>query len=187
MLITRTERNCFETAHRPQPSRQPPMISFDGIVRILLHDVARGRQQFIKDPRVGRRPISAHLDWVWAVGEGTGKGSASGRQIPLLGYQDIDDLAILIDRPIQINPAPGDFDIDLIDEPPITRRMPTGPRRINQQRSEPQHSPVDRDMIDRDTPFGQQLFDVAVRQPTARTPAHSHRDHIRREPEPSKA
>ena len=187
MLITRTERNCFETAHRPQPSRQPPMISFDGIVRIVLHDVARGRQQLIEDPRVGRRAISAHLEWVWAVGEGTGKEWASGRQIPLLGYQDIDDLPLLVDRPIQIDPAPGDFDIRLINTPPITRRVPTGPRRINQQRSEPPHPPVDRDMIDRDTPFGQQLFDVAVRQPIAQLPAHSHRDHLRRGPAASKA
>jgi hypothetical protein len=139
------------------------MISFNGIVRILLHNVARRGQQLIENPRVGRRPISAHLGWAWAVVQGTGKESASGRQIPLLGDQDIDDLAILVDRPIQIDPAPGDLDIRLIDEPPITRRVPAGSARVNQQQGNPLHPAIDSDMVDLDAPFGQQLFDVAVR------------------------
>ena len=133
------------------------MISFDGVTRISLHDVARRRQQLIKDTRVGRRPISAHLDRARAVVEGTDKEAASGRQIPFFGDQDIDDLAILVDRPIQIDPTPGDFDISLINTPPITRRVPTGSGRLNQQRSEPLHPPVDRDMINLDAPLGQQL------------------------------
>jgi IS6 family transposase len=29
----------FQTAHRPQPCRQTPMISFDGVVRVLLHNM----------------------------------------------------------------------------------------------------------------------------------------------------
>ena len=74
------------------------MISFDGIVRVSLHDVARGRQQLIEYPRIGRRAIGAHLCGVWAMVEGTSKESARGRQIPVLRYQDIDDLAILVDR-----------------------------------------------------------------------------------------
>ena len=99
------------------------MIGFDGIVRISLHDMARGRQQLIEHPRIGRRAIGTHLCGAWAVVEGTGKEAASGRQIPFFGYQDIDDLAILVDRPIQIDPAPSDLDVALIDEPPITRRV----------------------------------------------------------------
>jgi hypothetical protein len=35
-----------------------------------------------------------------------GEESAGGREIPLLGNQDIDDLAELVDRPIQIDPSP---------------------------------------------------------------------------------
>jgi hypothetical protein len=50
----------------------------------LLHDVARGGQQLIEDPRVGRCPIRVHLGWACAVVEGTGEESASGRQLPLL-------------------------------------------------------------------------------------------------------
>ena len=138
------------------------MIGFDGVVGILLHDVARGRQQLIEYTWVGRRSISAHLGWTWAMLQGMGEESASGRQIPILRDKDVDDLAILVDRSIQIDPAPGDLDIWLIDEPPITRRLPAGTCRINQQRGEPLHPPVDSDMINLDAPFGQQLFDVAV-------------------------
>src|SRR5205085_10363225 len=38
-------------------------------------------------------------------------------------------------------------------------------------------------MIDLDSAFGQQLFDVAVRQCVPEIPADCHDDHIRREPE----
>jgi hypothetical protein len=41
-------------------------------------------------------------------------------------------------------------------------------------------------MIYLDAPFGQQFFNIAVREPVAQVPAHSHRDHLRREPEPAK-
>jgi hypothetical protein len=44
----------------------------------------------------------------------------------------------------------------------MTRRVPAGTCRINQQRGEPLHPPVDSDMINLDAPFGQRLFDVAV-------------------------
>jgi hypothetical protein len=71
--------------------------------------------------------------------EGVGKELASGRQIPLLRDQHVDDVPILVDRPIQIDLATGDFDISLVDIPLITRRVPAGPGRINQQRGEPLH------------------------------------------------
>jgi hypothetical protein len=40
--------------------------------------------------------------------------------------------------------------------------MPTRPSRVDQQRCEPLHPPVDRDMIDSDAAFGEQFFDVSV-------------------------
>jgi hypothetical protein len=40
------------------------------------------------------------------------------------GYQDVDDLTVLIDRPVQIGPATSDLDIRLVNRPscPIARR-----------------------------------------------------------------
>ena len=81
------------------------MISFDGIVCVSLHDMERRQQQLIEHTWIGRRAIGVHLCGAGAVVEGAGKESASGRQISLVGYQNIDDLAILVDCPIQIPPA----------------------------------------------------------------------------------
>jgi hypothetical protein len=60
---------------------------------------------------------------------------------------------------------------------------PGEPRGVDQQRGEPLHPAVDRDVIDRDTALSRQLLDVAI-GPTAQIPPHRHHDHIRREPEP---
>lgn len=73
------------------------MISFNRIVRISLHDMACRRQQLIEHTRIGRRAIGVHLCGAGAVVEGAGKESTRGRQISFVGYQDIDDLAILVD------------------------------------------------------------------------------------------
>jgi len=41
------------------------------------------------------------------------------------------------------------------------------------------------DVIDLDTPFGQQLLDIAVGQAVAQIPTDRDHDHLRRKPEPS--
>jgi hypothetical protein len=51
----------FQSAHRPQPGLQTPMIGFDGVIRILFGDVARGGYQLLDHSRVGRCPVGAHL------------------------------------------------------------------------------------------------------------------------------
>jgi len=43
---------------------------------------------------------------------------------------------------------------------------------------------VDRDVVDLDPTFGQQLLDVTIGQAVAQVPAHRHHDHIGRESEP---
>ena len=96
-----------------------------------------------------------------------GEEPASGRQIPLLRDEDVDDLAELVNRAVQIDPASGHFDVRLIDKPPITGRMPAGSCRVDQQRREPLHPAVDGHVIDLDAPLDQQLFDVAVGQGVA--------------------
>jgi hypothetical protein len=81
------------------------MICFDRVVRILLGDVAGRGQQLIEHPRIRSRPVGVHVGRVWAVVERAGEEPASGREIPLLYDEDVDDLAELIDRPVQIDPV----------------------------------------------------------------------------------
>jgi hypothetical protein len=117
--------------------------------------------------------------------KGAGEESARGGQIPLLRDQDVNDLAELVDRSVQIDPPAADLDIRFVDKPTIAWGMPAWAGRINQQWSEPVHPAINRDVIDIDAPFGQQLFDVTVREPIAQVPPHSHGDHLRREPKSS--
>ena len=63
--------------HRPQPGLQTAMIGFDGVGRVLLGDVAGGRQQLITDSRIRGSPVGAHLGRARAVLERLGEESAS--------------------------------------------------------------------------------------------------------------
>jgi hypothetical protein len=87
------------------------MIGLDRIVSVLLDHMACGGQYLIKHPWVGGRPISGYLSRSRAMLESTSEKAAGGRQIPLLGYQDVDDLTVLVDRPIQTDPPPGNLDV----------------------------------------------------------------------------
>jgi len=45
---------------------------------------------------------------------------ARGRGGATLADQHVDDLAVLIHRPVEVGPAAGDFDVGLLHGPPIT-------------------------------------------------------------------
>jgi len=147
--------------------------------------MACGRHQLLDHSWVGRCPVGAHLGRVEAVLQGAGEEPASGRQVPLLGDQDVNDLAVLVDCPVQLDPPPDDFHICLVDEPAIARCMPAGSGRVDQQRGESLHPTIDGHVINVDTAFGQQLLDISVRQPVPQISAHSNHDHTRRNRNPA--
>jgi hypothetical protein len=93
---------------------------------------------------------------------------------------------MLIDRPVEIGPLSGDLQVGLVDEPPVPGNVAARPGRLDELRSEPLHPPVDGDVIDGDTPLGQQFLDVPVGKSIAQVPADRDRDHLPREPEASK-
>ena len=96
------------------------------------------------------------------MSQSPGKEPASGRHVPLLRHQYVDELAILVNRSVEVDPAPGNFHIRFVSTPPITGNVPAGSSRVDQQRSEPLHPAIHSDVIDRDAAFGQQFFDVSV-------------------------
>ncbi len=98
----------------------------------------------------------------------------------------VDDLAVLIHGPVHVAPHTGDLDVGLVDEPAVTDAVTTRPRRVDEQRCEALHPPVDGDVIDLDAAFGEEFLDVAVRQAVAEVPAHGQQDHLGREPVPGK-
>ena len=102
------------------------------------------------------------------------------------GHEHIDHLAELVDRSIDVAPPAGDLHIRLVDLPAVTDGMPTRPSGVGQQRREPQHPAVDRDVVDLDPALGQQLLDVAVGQAEAQLPADREDDDIKVEAEAGK-
>ena len=152
----------FKAAHRPQPGLEPTMICFDKVITVLLSDMASSGHQLIEHLRIGRCFVRRHRARVGAVIQSRGKEPASARQVPLLRHQYVDDLAILVDRSIQVDSAPGSFHIRFVGKPPITGHMPAGSSRVDQQRSKPLHPPKHCHVIDLDATLGQQFFHVSV-------------------------
>jgi hypothetical protein len=66
----------------------------------------------------------------------------------------VDDLPELVDRPIQVDPPPGDPDVGLVHVPPVADSVPAEPGRVGQQRREAAHPPVHGDVIHRNAALG---------------------------------
>jgi hypothetical protein len=60
-------------------------------------------------------------------------GVAAGRN------QHVDDLPVLVDRPVHVPPDPVDLHVGLVDEPPVARRVAAESGGVGQQRGEPLH------------------------------------------------
>ena len=96
----------------------------------------------------------------------------------------VDDLPVLVDRPVHVAPHPVDLHVRLVHEPPITRAVPAEPGGVEQQRGEPLHPSVDRDVINLDSALEQEFFNVAIGQAEPQVPTDCDGDHLGREPEP---
>ena len=75
--------------------------------------------------------------------------------VPLFGQQDVDDLPVLVDRPVQVLPPAGHLDVGLVDEPPVSGGVPERSGGVGKQRGEPLHPPVHGHVVDLDAAFGQ--------------------------------
>jgi hypothetical protein len=146
--------DAFQAAHRSRSGLQPAVIGFDRVVGVLLHDVPRLGHELVEHPRVRRGPVGGHLGRPSRPAQGPGKELAGCRQIPLRRGQDIDDLPVLVARPVQVHPLPGDLQVGLVHEPAIPGDVPAWSGCVDQLRGEPLHPPVDRDVVHRDAAFG---------------------------------
>jgi len=71
-----------------------------------------GEHQLIEHPRVGGRTVGGDLDRRPPVLTGAGEELPGGRQISFLGDQNVDDLAELVDGPVQVDPSSRDLGVD---------------------------------------------------------------------------
>ena len=93
----------------------------------------------------------------------------------------IDDLAVLIDRPINVGPFPSEPRVGFINSPFLTDWPTEGPRGIPKQREEALDPPVDCAAISREATLGKSLHDIGVAQAIADIPADRKGDHVVRE------
>jgi hypothetical protein len=76
--------------------------------------------------------------------------------------QDVDDLAELVDRAVDVAPAAGDLHVGFVHLLAVPDQVAAWPGGVGEQRCEPLHLAVDGDVVDLDAALGQQLFEVAV-------------------------
>jgi hypothetical protein len=119
--------------------------------------------------------------------ERVGEEPMRGRQIPFLRGEDVDDLAELVDRPVQVNPPTGDFDVCLIDKPPIFWDVSARPRGVDEQRGEPLPPAIDGDVIHLHAPLPSSSSTSRYDKPQRRYLRTAIVNHIRREPESGEA
>ena len=177
----------LQPAHRSESVFELAVIGLDRIVRVSLDVMPRRRDQLVEHGRVDRGGVGDHLARCHLQHrQGPLEEPVGAIGVAARGDEHVDDLPALVDGPVDIPPDTVDLDIRLIHEPPITRRTTSEPRRVRQQRCEPLYPPVDRDVIDLDTPLDQQVLYVAVPEVVAQVPPDRDHDHLRREPESGK-
>ena len=78
-----------------------------------------------------------------------------GRGSSPSGGQHVDDLPELVDHAIDIAPLPGHFDVGFVELPAVTEGVPAWAGSLSQQRCEPLHPAVDRNVVDFDPALGE--------------------------------
>ena len=96
------------------------MIGFHAVVRVLLEDVPCGRDDVLDHAGVDRCPVGGDLDRSGARVERAGEERSCSAGITAFENENVDDLAVLVDRAVEVRPAAGDLDVGLLDEPALT-------------------------------------------------------------------
>ncbi len=68
------------------------------------------------------------------AGQRPGEEPAGRGQVPTFAGKHVDDLAELVDCPVQVGPSADDYDVHLIGELSIPRQVATRPDGVHQKR-----------------------------------------------------
>src|SRR4051812_1783616 len=124
----------LEAAHRPIASFYAPVILFHHVVFVLTGAVINVRAEFLGDGlRVAGMTVGGDLlgldlgDRLGGAEERFGGGHISG-----LAEVDVDQIAVAVDRPVQIAPCASDLEVGLVDVPaPLPARHWRSPSAIS--------------------------------------------------------
>jgi hypothetical protein len=115
------------------------MIGLDWIVGVPLDGVQGQGDQLVQGPRVGRGAVGGDLGRDRRGAQCAGEEPPGGRRGAALGQHHIDDLAVLVNRPVQVRPPASDLDVGLVCEPPASGCMSAESGRLDELGSEPLH------------------------------------------------
>ena len=76
---------------------------------MLLEDVPCRREELIDDVGVDRRPVGGDLNRCRAGPARPGEQRPSSSGVAAFGDQHVDDLAVLVDRSVQVDPPAATF------------------------------------------------------------------------------
>jgi hypothetical protein len=160
--------NLLESAHRPDPPLQVLMVPFESVVQLRRGAMLRLGQHGSYDLGISLRFIRCKLGWLDVTGfnglleEGVGRS-----RIPTIMEVDINELAVLVNCPINVPPASADRQIGLINAPAMTNREAMHARRRNEAWGERADPVVDGTRITTDAARSEPRGDLGIAQPGA--------------------
>jgi hypothetical protein len=99
---------------------QSTVIGLDRIIGVLLDVVPRLRDQLVEHGGVDRGGVGDDLAGCHLQCRERSSEEPSGRVgVAACRDEDVDDLSVLVDRPVYVAPDSVDFDVRLIDVSPI--------------------------------------------------------------------
>lgn len=101
----RSQPRPFQSSHEPQTGLEAGVIGFDAVVGILIGDVAGAGEQLVEHRRVHARQVGGHLHRRRRGSQRLLEEPAAGTKIAAVEQENIDDLAVLVHRPVQVHPA----------------------------------------------------------------------------------
>jgi hypothetical protein len=95
-------------------------MGFDAVVGVLPVTCAAARDEFVQYPAGTGQPYRYHLDGRRPLSHRADQESTAGGGVPLFGRQYVDDLPVLVDRPVAVLPPAGDLPcfLNRIQPPP---------------------------------------------------------------------
>src|ERR1035438_175421 len=125
-------------------------------------------------------PVEGNFAWdAWSVRrERVEKGCLCGGNSTVAAEQEIDGLAMLVDRSVKVMPLRLDRDIRLIHPPRSADRFGEPAPALVELRDVPRHPSQDRRVRHLDAALGHHLHQVPVRQSVSDIPAHAKFDDV---------
>jgi len=124
--------------------------------------------------------VESHLAWdAWSVRrERLAKECLCGRNSTVAAEQEIDGLAMLVDRAVKVVPLRSDGDVCLIDSPRRANGSRESVPALLELRNVTSDPPKDRRMRDFDAALGHHLHKISIRQPISDVSAHAQLDDV---------